>query len=162
MLDAYIAYYGRVADVGGLAYWDNELKGAAGNFNAIANRFITGSEYTKRFGHLSNDQLINGLFNQLYGRNADPEGLQWYVGLLNAGKQDFLSIAMDIFYGTDKGSNDMSVLENRKLLARHYITGMEPSALDTTEDILASYLKEVNATNAQDICNRMSQNLFSR
>jgi len=159
MLDAYIAYYGRVADVDGLAYWDNELKGVAGNFNAIANRFISGSEYTNRFSRLSNDQLINGLFNQLYGRNAEPQGLRWYVGLLDEGKQDFLSIAMDIFYGTV--GDDMSVLENRIKLARHYITGMASEAQNTTtEEILANYLKEVDATNVDNICNRMTQNLF--
>ena len=42
--EMYIAYYGRPADPGGLAYWSNRVAAAGGNLDAIIQEFGSSAE----------------------------------------------------------------------------------------------------------------------
>jgi len=75
MHDAFIAYYGRPADVGGLRSWVNQLNKYQGDLWVIMEDFATSAEYAQRFQHLDHRSLVDNLFLQMFGRPADPEGL---------------------------------------------------------------------------------------
>ena len=120
---AYIAYYGRPADTGGLAYWAGQLAARGGDLGAIIDAFGNSAEYRQRFGSLSNRELIRNLYQQLYGRDPDMAGWAFYEMWLNTGVQSLASIAISIMDGTEGG--DTAILDNRKTVARHFITRME-------------------------------------
>ncbi len=123
VLSAYIAYYGRPADTGGLSYWQGQLAGAGGNLDAIIDAFGNSPEYQQRFGSMSSRELIRNLYQQLYGRDPDEAGWFFYEFWLDSGVSSLASIAMGIHDGTE--GEDIAVLENRKAVARHFVTRME-------------------------------------
>jgi hypothetical protein len=153
VLGAYIAYYGRPADAGGLAYWANRMSTEGGSIWSIIEPFGNSNEYRQRFGSLGNTDLINNLYQQMYGRRADPAGLSYYTGLLDAGRSTLASIAVNILDGT--AGVDAIVLESRMKVARHYVTQMEakgPSAPVISDVRLADLLSWVRADSVDAAC----------
>lgn len=131
----YIAYYGRPADPGGLQFWASRLAsdGPAG----IANAFGTSEEFNNNYGSLSPAQLVDGLFRQLLGRGADPEGLAFYEGGLQSGAFTLPDIALRIIDGVQAGSGDDLVVANRLQVA-NYVTNLVPDTalLSTIIDLV--------------------------
>ena len=100
--NAYLAYYGRPADPGGLDYWAGRLKAAGGNLDEIIAVFGDSAEFTGRFGALGTAELVNAIYQRLFKRDADPEGLAFYRGLLESGEKHLGSIALNIFNGVQR------------------------------------------------------------
>jgi len=160
--NAYIAFYGRSADVQGLAWWSNALEKAGGDISTIMDAFGNSDEYRDRFAHMSERELVNNLYRQLFARNGDSAGLDWYVAQMQQGKATLASIALDIAGGAQAGSNDWDVLEGRRKVARHYITLMEnQSGGDTEATTLPQYLEQYIATahegSADAVCEALNQ-----
>jgi len=119
MLDAYIAYYGRPPDVPGLAGWVGQLQRPDLHRDSVLSMFGESPEYQQRFGGTPNRELINNLYKQIFGRGADAAGLDFYEILLTSGRP-LATIAMEILAGAL--NDDAVVLENRRKVARHYVT----------------------------------------
>ena len=100
--NAYLAYYGRPADPAGLDYWAGRLKEAGGNLDEIIAAFGDSAEFTGRFGALGATELVNAIYQRLFKRDADPEGLAFYRGLLESGEKHLGSIALNIFNGVQR------------------------------------------------------------
>ena len=100
--NAYLAYYGRPADPGGLDYWAGRLKDAGGNLNEIIAAFGTSAEFTDRFGELDTTELVNAIYQRLFKRDADPGGLEFYLDLLESEQKHLGTIALDIFNGVKR------------------------------------------------------------
>lgn len=153
VLSTYIAYYGRPADTGGLTYWANRMRAEGGSIWSIIEPFGNSDEYRQRFGSLGNADLINNLFRQMYGRNADSSGLTFYTNMLNTGRGTLASIAINILDGT--GGSDATVLENRMKVTRHFITKVEDRGSSTSwisdvdvANLLATVQADVTSANA--------------
>lgn len=136
----YVAYYGRPADPQGQQYWAERID--AEGVGHILNAFGTSAEYENAFGNLSNAQLVNNLYNQLFGRDAEPAGLQFYVGLLSSGEKTLAEIAYEIAGGAQ--GDDEVALQNKLDVADAFTAG-----LDTTQEILA-YEGNAAAASARD------------
>ena len=111
----YVAYYGRAADPAGLAYWVEHLKDATNGLADIVNDFGTSDEYVARYGDLSNAELVNNLYLQMFNREAEQEGLDFYVDWLETGHSTLAEIALDIINGVQ--GDDVQVIENKVLIA---------------------------------------------
>lgn len=109
----YIAYYGRPADPGGLSFWTDKLAEADGDLAEIIDAFGTSKEYDSRFGELSSEELVNNIYKQLLGRDADPAGLEFYVDRLESGLYSLASIALNIADGIREGDDDFDLYENK-------------------------------------------------
>lgn len=116
--DIYIAYYGRPADAGGMSFWNRKLIEYNGDLNAIMAWFADSAEFTRRFGGLNNTELVTNIYQQLFNRDPDAGGLNFYVNSLNAGTRTLESIALDILNGSSGG--DLTVLNNRREVAGDY------------------------------------------
>ncbi len=126
----YIAYCGRPADPVGLAYWTGQLDSVNGDLSAIIDSFGNSSEVTSLLGNLSYEQKINKLYQNLFSRDADTAGLEYYTAALDNGTSTLSSIAMDIVNGTI--GSDVPLLANKLAAAR-----MFTSSIDTSTEILA-------------------------
>ena len=150
VLGAYLAYYGRPADVGGLAYWAAHLAGERGQIAAIIDAFGHSPEFQQRFGQLSDKQLIANLYQQMYAREPDAVGAAFYAAKLASGESSLASIAIHILDG--RLGHDRLVLEKRDKVARHFVTRFEElgSAAPTVDDgdALARLLSAVNGDEA--------------
>jgi hypothetical protein len=106
----YVAYYGRPADQEGQLYWAERMD--AEGEGAIINAFGNSPEYQDRFGEMTLAEAVNNLYLQSFGRNADPDGLTYYVGVLQSGEKSLAEIATTIINaagGIDKLTFDAKV-----------------------------------------------------
>ena len=139
----YIAYYGRAADPVGLAYWSSELDKVDGNLSAIMASFGASAEATTLYSSLSNTAMVNALFQQSFGRDADFAGLMYYAGQLSAGTMTAVSIAQNIFDGA--AGVDATIVANKLIVAKAYT-----AAIDTASEVVA-YSGTVAATSARTL-----------
>ena len=115
----YVAYYGRPADAEGLEFWAEQIE--ARGAEAVVSDFGTSEEYTARFGGLDNEALVNGIYQQAFGRSADAEGLAFYVEKLESGELDLASIALTIVQNaTNSDAPDADTLSNKVAAADMY------------------------------------------
>ena len=114
----YIAYYGRPADPQGLQFWAKRLDEAEGNLEAILDDFGTSEEYTETFGELDDATLVNNLYQQLFGRDAEQEGLDGYVASLESGELTLAEIAAEIAGGAQ--NEDAEALEAKREAADRF------------------------------------------
>lgn len=104
----YIAYFGRPADPTGLTSW---LTSTA-SLTQIAQGFGTAPEFTSTFESQTNAQQVNNLYINLFGRSAEPAGLNSWVTELNSGRLTLAQIGLAISsgaIGSDKVALDSKI-----------------------------------------------------
>ncbi len=143
VIKSYIAYYGRVPDAAGFEFWSGELAKNGGDLAALINEFGTSDEFDSSFGDLSNDELIDNLFMQAFGRSADDAGKQFYLAELEAGRMTLANIALAILDGAQNG--DARVIENKTDVAEHYLTNAESEGVEIDISDMKSVLTGVDA-----------------
>ena len=139
----YIAYYGRAADPVGLGYWEDQLAANNGQLASIMNSFGTSAEATTLFGNLTNTTKVNTLFNQMFGRDADFDGLMYYAGQLTAGTMTAASIAQNILDGAS--GTDATIITNKLAVAKAFT-----AEIDTASEVVA-YAGSTAATSARTL-----------
>lgn len=163
VLAIYQAFYGRPADPAGLTYWVNRLEGEGGQLEAILDAFANSNEYSTRFGAFDNEQLVINLYDQLFGRQPDIPGLNFYTSELESGHRTLVSIALDILNGAQH--DDATLIQNRLQVAGHYVTHAEMGHLpdDASATELASLTQNItlDAQSAASICEDMATALAS-
>jgi len=145
----YIAYYGRPGDPEGLAFWAGKLAEGNGDLSSIIESFGASDEYTSRFGSLSSSELVNNIYLQILTRDADPSGLDFYVGRLDNNVSTLASIALQIADGIDDGTSDANIYHNKLTVANAYSAAVEEtgSTYSTSEvDAAKALLDAVDGT----------------
>ncbi len=150
----YVAYYGRPADPEGLEFWATVLDDKTVDIKVMLTDFGNSPEYTSRFGNLTSEQLVNNLYLQMFGRSAEPEGRDFWVGVLARGERNLAEIADSI--RSLASPKDKEVLDARTKLADAFT-----EQLDTNEELQAygtdrglnigrDYLNQVTQANASN------------
>ncbi|NEX17204.1 MAG: hypothetical protein C1943_11365 [Halochromatium sp.] len=120
----YVAYYGRPGDPAGVDFWAEQVDAAGGAWiPAIIDQFGSSQEYIDRYSALSDPELIENLFLSLFNRSVDPDGMGYYVDLLNGSNLSGLNpemrlstlaeIALDVANGAATGGVDRLTLDNK-------------------------------------------------
>lgn len=124
----YVALFGRPADPTGLAYFNSVTKNGA-DLNGIGDLAST-QEYKDRFAGQNNTQIVNSIYQSLFGRDAEAAGLTFFVNALNNGTLNIKNIAIAILDGAQ--GSDKTVVTNKVAAADLYT-----KALDTGPEIVA-------------------------
>ncbi|OQX10063.1 MAG: hypothetical protein BWK73_21230 [Thiothrix lacustris] len=149
--NVYIAYYGRPADPEGLAYWANRLDQANGNLNEIISAFGNSAEASSLYGNMSFAQQVQNIYMQLFGRQPEQAGLDFYVGKLTDGSMSRTSVMLDILNGAQ--NEDKAVLENKQAVASAFTAHLNEShevnayAGDAAANTVRDFMKDVNSSN---------------
>ena len=117
---AYIAYYGRPGDPGGVSFWCEKLDKENGSLDAIIGQFGNSEEFEDRYGSFSNGELIDTVYQQMFGRDPDESGREFYVGRLNSGAMTLQTITLNVLFGST--GTDATIIDTRIQVAR-YFTG---------------------------------------
>lgn len=152
IIGSYIAYYGRPADPDGLDFWSGKLE-EAGSLDIIIQAFGESQEFDRRFGSLSNTDLVKNMYIQLFGRTPELEGLNFYVEHLEYHTISLQSASLNILFGAQ--NKDAIIVNNRKNVAKYYIsqlealnaTDLEPSA-ETLAALIASVTVNIETVNS--------------
>jgi len=117
--ELYVAYFGRAADPSGLDYW--VAKGTS--TKAFAAHMHAQPEFNSLYGTKSVEEQVNQIYQNLFARDADVDGLGYWTLKINLGEMSLASIANDLIYAAknDEGSSaDLAVLENKSAAAVAY------------------------------------------
>ena len=121
----YVAYFNRPADTLGLAYWTGKPAAQA------SAAFSTSAEYTATFAGMSNAQIINAIYTNLFGRPADDlAGLTFWANHLTNGTMT-VSNAVTSIAAAAKGT-DLTAYNNKVTAASAFT-----AALDTAAEVIA-------------------------
>ena len=146
----YIAYYGRPADTAGLAYWVSELDKASATLSDVMNAFGVSAEAASLYGSKSDTDTVNALFQQMFARDPDAAGLEFYRGKLTDGTYTAISLAQNILDGALNA--DATIIANKLVVAKAYT-----AATDTASEI-AAYAGDGAATSARTMLATVNEN----
>lgn len=126
----YVAYYGRPADPGGLAFWNDVLHtnavsyaprlgdGLTGSefdsYNRIVNDFGNSTEAINLLAGLTNQQKVYQVYQFCFNRDAETDpitGVNYWVGQLDQGNVSLAQLAIEVALGAQ--ANDIVVLSNK-------------------------------------------------
>lgn len=105
----YLALFGRPADPSGLAYF-NAVTGNGTNLGGIGD-LATQPEYLTRFTGQSNKQIIESIYQSLFGRAGEESGVNFFLGELASGRQTINTIAINILDGAQNA--DLQTVNNK-------------------------------------------------
>ncbi|WP_168380953.1 DUF4214 domain-containing protein [Modicisalibacter radicis] len=138
----YVAYYGRPADTEGQVYWAERAE--AEGQGAILDAFGTSEEFTQEYGDLNNDQLVNSLYQQLFNRDAEPEGQSYYADVLTNGDKSLSEIAVTIMNAAQ--GSDAESIEAKTEVADYYTENVTDAEYDM--EVAQSVVTEVDGNSS--------------
>jgi murein DD-endopeptidase MepM/ murein hydrolase activator NlpD len=80
----YLGYFLRMPDYSGLDYWIRKVR-AGTSLDLAASQFAAGSEFVRRYGELDNQAYLVQIYNNLFDRDPDPSGRDYWGRRLDAG-----------------------------------------------------------------------------
>lgn len=129
---SYIAYYGRPGDPAGIDYWACRMDNEGGKLENIINAFGVSPEFTDRYGALSNSELLDSIYRQMFNRDPDEAGKAWYLAKLNAREMNLQTITLNVLGGAT--GSDKTIVNNKLQLANDFSNKLE-SGNTTYRDI---------------------------
>lgn len=129
LIELYIAFFQRIPDANGLAYWISEAKNGksleqiASSFYAVGVQF---SDLTGYKANMSNADFINTIYKNVLGRSegADAGGLNYWENELSSGNTSRGNLVLSILAGAHTFKGDATyghvadLLDNRYTVAK--------------------------------------------
>lgn len=84
MIRLYLAFFNRLPDAAGLAFWTSEHSGGM-DVVEVAGTFIQGEEFKIKFGNPSNEGFVRLAYQNTLLRGPDNAGLAFWTGELDSG-----------------------------------------------------------------------------
>lgn len=119
----YLAFYGRPADPAGLKYWAELLARADGNVDAIKSYFADSAEAKVRFGSDTAAERVTQIYQQLFNRDPEASGLNYWVEVISKGHASVADVAITILNGARDEDLKLSTL--RKQASESFTSQME-------------------------------------
>jgi hypothetical protein len=110
----YVAYFDRAPDAAGLDYWVNHS--GLDTLDQIAASFADQPETQEKYpDSLTDAEFVNTIYNNLFHRDAEPEGLDYWVNELENGNIDRPHMIEAIVNGAqdDEQGQDRTTLDNK-------------------------------------------------
>ncbi|WP_306397880.1 DUF4214 domain-containing protein [Telluria beijingensis] len=109
----YLGYYGRPADPDGLAFWSMQLGRADGDFDTIAQAFAASEEAAIRFGSADTEARIAQIYQNLFERAPDSEGLAFWTKAIAQGHISMADAALYIARGAQQADAGLLALRQQ-------------------------------------------------
>ena len=125
--EVYIGYYQRPADPGGLIYWAERLYRSGGNLSEIIEAFANSAESQALYGTINSSNIstvVNGIYNALFGRDAEAGGLSYYINGFNSGRFTAATIMLNVLYGAQ--NEDLQSINNKRTAANLFTRTIDP------------------------------------
>jgi hypothetical protein len=79
----YRAFLGRAPDASGLKFWIGRRRAGTWSLTRMADSFASSSEFTRKYGTLTNRQFVTRIYTDVLGRASDPTGVNYWTGKLD-------------------------------------------------------------------------------
>lgn len=117
---AYLAYFGRPIDIDGTRAW------APATEAQVQAAFAASAESQAMYGTTVNLAYINRVYNNLFGRDAEMAGANYWLEMIQLGRVTQAGAAMSILAGAL--GNDVTVSANRLAATSAFSTAMDTMA----------------------------------
>ncbi|UVW28135.1 DUF4214 domain-containing protein [Massilia sp. H6] len=107
----YVAYFNRPADHAGLDYWTNVVAAQNGSTTAVSAAFAAEAEYKTAFAGMTNAQVVNQVYLNLFGRAAEAAGQAYWADLMASGSITIDKVVAEIAKGAL--TTDAEAYENK-------------------------------------------------
>ncbi len=88
MFRLYNAAFARFPDADGLEYWIEQNGSGINSNRQVAQSFLASDEFSDKYGdNVSTENYVKTLYNNILGRDPDPEGYDYWVGRLSSGAE---------------------------------------------------------------------------
>ncbi|MHA4867738.1 DUF4214 domain-containing protein [Duganella sp. PWIR1] len=140
----YVAYFNRPADVDGLAYYVGVLEASAdpvATAAAISADFANATEYKTAYANMSAKQIINTIYHNIFGHEADIPGLNYWADLYSAGSVTLANVVTAVAggaQGTDAVAYDSKVAAATEFTATIALSADQQIAYATSPAALAA------------------------
>jgi len=124
--ELYVAYFGRAADPTGLDYWTEKGITTA----KFAADMYAQAEFKDAYGSLSTESQVNQIYKNLFDREADVTGLNYWTLQINLGTLKIAEIANHLIWAAQNNSgssDDKTALTNRTNAAVAYTAKVKES-----------------------------------
>lgn len=109
----YAAFWNRAPDAAGFNYWIEVYTSGAATYDQIATTFRELPEGVEAYPVSStNEQLVTGVYNNVFGRAPDPGGLAFWTAALNQGRATFPELVIDMIEAA-QGNADGALFDNK-------------------------------------------------
>jgi hypothetical protein len=122
----YVAYFNRPADTAGLAYWEGVVEAAKGSTAAVSAAFAADTEYKAAYKDLSNADIVNKVYQNLFGRDAEAAGRDYWANLLD--KKTITIDAVVTAIATGAQGSDLTAYNNKVKAATAFTAALDTSA----------------------------------
>ena len=85
VLRLYLAFFDRQAEISGANYWIG-VRASGYSIDAISGQFAISDEFITTYGSVDNRRYLEILYQNVLGRQPDPEGFDYWFGLLDSGQ----------------------------------------------------------------------------
>lgn len=92
----YVAYFNRPADPGGLRFWEDIVTANGGDTSAVSNAFAVSTEYQTTYAGKNSLQLVDQVYQNLFGRGGEVGGLLYWSNKLDTGALSLSNIVTAI------------------------------------------------------------------
>lgn len=167
LIELYIAFFNRVPDADGLAYWIDQFK-AGQSIESIANSFYQAAiQYSSLTGYTSsmtNQDFIKTIYKNVLGRTSvDTEGLTYWTNALANGNETRGSLVKTILYSahTFKGNITYGyvadLLDNKVKLANYFtiLQGINYNSPENSITATMNLVADVTPTSADIAINKI-------
>jgi Tol biopolymer transport system component len=84
LIRLYFAYFRRLPDAGGLAYWTGKLD-AGTSLDRVSSSFAASPEFKSTYGATTNGGFVKLIYQNIFSRQPDAAGLAYWTGRLDDG-----------------------------------------------------------------------------
>ena len=103
----YVSYFSRPADTGGMDYWTDVLDANPDALAEVSRSFAASTEYNDSFAGMDNRAIVNEVYQNLFGRDAEEGGLNYWSDLLDRKLVTIDNVVVDIAEGA-KGNDNVA------------------------------------------------------
>ena len=144
--DLYIGYFNRAPDFGGLSFWFSRIYDGSRSLDDIARLFTNSDEYAETYPEgLTNRDFVEVVYDNLFDRQPDPGGWDFWEGRLNDGlpRDTFLLRVIRGAYSPTSGDSDRNLLDNKHDASMYYVEQASINAGVRGDDAFTQVLNRV-------------------
>lgn len=123
----YVAYFNRPADPAGLDFWAKAIASANGSTAAVAAAFSTAVEYTEAYKGMTNAQIVDQVYQNLFGRSTGSDkGAQFWIDGLDKKTITVADVVVAVAAGAQ--GTDLTAFNNKVIAATQFTASLDTDA----------------------------------
>lgn len=142
LTELYIAYFDRAADALGLSFWATAFQKNGFTFQEIADLFFTQPETVALYSGVSDGDFVTSVYQNVFGRNPDQDGLNFWTGQLASGGTTESGFILDFLAGARAATgspDDVAYIESKTDLGLYFAVIQGQSNLTAANAVMDAF-----------------------